>query len=109
VVCTGCGLPETTLRIEKKDEIWAKCSSCGHNVMLKLNNAKFSKFIVNHPPSVQNTKTIGKKEAETKDKESAAKELKDKPATEKNGGPEAPPAPGAAKKSAGSPKVTKTK
>jgi len=61
VLCSNCGLPETTLTLEKK-EIVSKCSGCGSSSQIRPTNPKFVKYMASHPPSVTNTKPVSKKD-----------------------------------------------
>jgi len=62
VLCTNCGLPENTLSLDKKSsEVYGRCSSCGNASTVQPANPKFAKYMVSHPPSVTNTKPVGKK------------------------------------------------
>jgi len=62
VLCTNCGLPENTLSLDRKSsEVYGRCSGCGNASTVQPANPKFAKYMVSHPPSVTNTKPVGKK------------------------------------------------
>jgi translation initiation factor 2 beta subunit (eIF-2beta)/eIF-5 len=78
ILCPGCGLPETTLSLDKgKEEVGVKCSGCSYSGALKVDNSKFLKFIFRNPPQVVQTASRGQaaqaeKKAEPKAKPAAS-------------------------------------
>jgi len=50
LLCPNCGLPETTLSVDKK-EVMGTCRACGTASKLNLPNARFKNYVLNHPPA----------------------------------------------------------
>eukprot|EP01137_Pigoraptor_chileana_P011783 Opistho-2@63220 len=92
VLCAQCKNPETNLRIDKHDNIWANCIACGHRGMLDMKH-KLTTFILKNPPSPGIDHGTGKvKEAAAASEEPVAadskkskKSKKDKDAPVENG------------------------
>jgi len=86
LLCTQCGLPEILIKPEQKS-VYGTCRACGSHSELKIQNEKFKRYIINHPPSASSkgafagNKTEAKKEASKTNKE--AKEEKKKGSKEK--------------------------
>jgi len=81
LLCTQCGLPEILIKPEQKS-VFGTCRACGSHAELKIQNEKFKRYIINHPPTTagkgafSGTKTESKKEASKTNKE--VKEEKEK-------------------------------
>jgi hypothetical protein len=58
VLCGSCYLPEMTLGVRAKEQIWSVCSACGFTAQIRLSNAKFAKFVLSHPPAIAGTTVI---------------------------------------------------
>lgn len=86
LLCTQCGLPEILIKPEQKS-VYGTCRACGSHSELKIQNEKFKRYIINHPPSTSikgafaGNKTEAKKEASKTNKE--AKEERKKGSKEK--------------------------
>jgi len=77
VLCTGCGNPETKLRVTSKKLIEAKCIACGHRCHLPMVH-KLTTYIINNPPNGEGPagKGKGKKGGKSKEERRAAKNAK---------------------------------
>lgn len=87
VLCEKCDNPETSLTVDRKDNIHADCAACGHHYTLDSRH-KLITFIINHPPGADGKATAkgssGKKKGdkkarreEKKNKQQQAQEEKD--------------------------------
>jgi len=82
LLCTNCGLPEL-LHAVKGKKITARCRSCGTTQDIVINNEKFHRFVINHPPTKSDNAFKGNnKVAENKggavDKKEPKKEKKER-------------------------------
>jgi len=50
LLCPTCNLPEIIISIEK-DDVWGNCRACGSHSQLKIQDEKFKRYVINHPPT----------------------------------------------------------
>jgi len=50
LLCAVCGLPEILIVPEQKS-VFGTCRACGAHTELKIQNEKFKRYVINHPPS----------------------------------------------------------
>jgi len=91
LLCPGCGLPEITLSVDKK-EVMGNCRACGATSKLNIPNTKFKNYVLNHPPAApgatftankaikEQTKKGKKDEDEEADEEEEEEEKEETPA-----------------------------
>jgi len=65
VLCPVCGLPEVQLR-PNKNQVMGECRACGGNSEMKINNDKFKRYVINHPPERSGDAFSNKTEEKTK-------------------------------------------
>lgn len=72
VLCPVCGLPETTMEVDKKtDKLTVTCRGCGRTSPLDL-KPKFKQYIINHPVSITTGTTHVESEAKKKAEDAGA-------------------------------------
>eukprot|EP01119_Soliformovum_irregulare_P000680 TRINITY_DN1049_c0_g1_i1.p1 TRINITY_DN1049_c0_g1~~TRINITY_DN1049_c0_g1_i1.p1 ORF type:complete len:412 (-),score=142.19 TRINITY_DN1049_c0_g1_i1:80-1315(-) len=79
VLCPVCGLPEVQLK-PNKNQVMGECRACGGNSEMKINNDKFKRYVINHPPERSGDAFSNKTEEKTKQEKTrnSEKEPKDK-------------------------------
>eukprot|EP00128_Syssomonas_multiformis_P002928 Colp12_sorted_trinity150504_noHs@2599 len=81
VLCQQCENPETTLRIDKQNNIFEKCAACGHKAMVDMTH-KLTAFILKNPPEGSTSSKSGPKETKKEKKEKKNKKEEEAPTAE---------------------------
>mmetsp|Transcript_26660 Transcript_26660/g.64764 ORF Transcript_26660/g.64764 Transcript_26660/m.64764 type:complete len:429 (+) Transcript_26660:179-1465(+) len=81
VLCTNCKLPETDIKVDKRQVIKQVCSACGHSEPVDMLH-KLCTYIINNPPSSYD-KGFRKKEKETTKEGKKGKKNRDSDGTDK--------------------------
>jgi len=76
LLCPVCGLPEILLKPEQ-NSVFGTCRACGSHSELKIQNEKFKRYVINHPPAVSKGAFGGNKAGTKAAPAKSNRELKD--------------------------------
>jgi len=91
LLCPNCGLPEISIVPEQKS-VYGTCRACGSHSELKINDEKFKRYVINHPPSLAKSAFDYKEKTGVAKKDKGKEKEDEKPAekVEKKDEPEKP-------------------
>eukprot|EP01114_Cavostelium_apophysatum_P019172 TRINITY_DN609_c0_g1_i1.p1 TRINITY_DN609_c0_g1~~TRINITY_DN609_c0_g1_i1.p1 ORF type:complete len:398 (-),score=174.74 TRINITY_DN609_c0_g1_i1:49-1242(-) len=93
LLCPKCSLPEILITVEN-NEVMGNCRACGSHTKLNIQDEKFIRYVINHPPNQSKGAFAGNKasakkdtskakDREEKDKDKEAEKPEEKPKVEK--------------------------